>query len=379
MTMTVGFRVDATEQMGMGHLMRCVTLAKALQKHNHSVIFFCGQIEAAWHEWLLNEKLQIVLLTPSSQMQLSVKVPVASESRASDTEQYSNWLAVDQQEDADCLLDALENSCYLDFMVVDHYAIDHLWEVRVAASVGHVMVIDDLANRQHACDLLLDPNYGRAHSDYQEQTERKTRYLLGINYALLRDEFVRHRDNIEAKRLDCREIKHILISMGGADRQWLTTSVIKMIEALPNAETFLINAIFSQTCEQERCLREYLQGARVNVNILVAVDDMAQRMLTADIAFGAGGGTAWERIAMLLPSVVFLIADNQSVVGKAIEETSSGWVIDWREGERQDRLAQCCHHVLQDMADYQRKVSAMLSLCDGLGSQRVVAAMESIK
>ena len=377
--MNIGFRVDATEQMGIGHLMRCVTLAKMLQNNNHTVVFFCGQIETAWHNWLLNEKLQIVLLYPGIQTRVSPRRPSDLEKGVSHSEQYSKWLAVGQQEDADCLLQQLESLFYLDFIVVDHYAIDRVWEVHVASFVGHVMVIDDLANRQHACDLLLDPNYGRVISDYHELTECKTRHLLGINYALLRDEFVHHRETIESKRLKCIEIKHILISMGGADRQWLTTSVIKMIEALPNAETFLINAIFSQTCEQERCLREYLQGARVKVNILVAVDDMAQQMFTADIAFGAGGGTAWERIAMLLPSVVFLIAENQSVVGKAIEETSSGWVIDWREDERQDLLAQCCHHVLQDMTDYQRKVSAMLSLCDGLGSQRVVAAMESIK
>lgn len=295
--MKVIIRVDSSTVIGSGHLMRCLTLAGRMQKeHGAEVHFICRDLEGNLSNLVTKAGFSLHLL------------PRAEHNPR--LEGYAAWLTVTQQQDAgECIqvIDAIGER--VERIVVDSYAINNTWEQMLRPYAKEIMVIDDLANRKHDCDILLDQNfYLNMDSRYQGLAPEQCRMFLGPEHALLREEFYEAR-----KRLRQRDgqIRNILVFYGGSD---LTDETSKAVQALgllhEEYEGFCVDVITGQSNPHKEKVAA-LCSQYDFINYHCQVDNMAEFMNKADLMLGAGGATTWERLFLQLPAIVTAIAENQ--------------------------------------------------------------------
>ena len=207
--MRVAFRVDSSTVLGSGHVMRCLTLAHALKQRSAEILFISRELAGNMCDHVAAEGFPVV------------RLPIGSSASKSDTcapqiavNAESPWMS--WEEDAKLTSRVIEEWGKADWLIVDHYALDSGWEASLRPSTGQIMVIDDLADRQHDCDLLLDQNfYEGLDRRYCRLVPGTCRKLLGPKYALLRPEFIRARANLQ-ERSDA--VRRVLIAFGGVDR-----------------------------------------------------------------------------------------------------------------------------------------------------------------
>ncbi|MDP4840374.1 MAG: UDP-2,4-diacetamido-2,4,6-trideoxy-beta-L-altropyranose hydrolase [Alphaproteobacteria bacterium] len=195
-----------------------------------------------------------------------------------------------------------------DLLVIDHYDLDITYEQYFRTYAKKILVIDDLANRNHDCDILLDQTYGRNAKDYQDLVPENCKILTGSDYVLLRKAFIEMRPMALEKRRKTKEIKRILISMGGSDPQNHTLQALEMIKETGFKGEIDIVLGFKE--KSKTAILDFLKGMpnlyRVHVN-----PNMVQLMYEADLAIGAAGSSVWERCCLWLPQVVMITAENQ--------------------------------------------------------------------
>ncbi|WFP50629.1 UDP-2,4-diacetamido-2,4,6-trideoxy-beta-L-altropyranose hydrolase [Methylomonas sp. EFPC3] len=301
MSLKVAIRADASVQMGSGHVMRCLTLADALRERGAEVAFISREhpgnlfslIEASGH---------LLLRLPES-------------TSAPDTRlAHAAWLGTTQTEDAQQTAAALRQFGDPDWLIVDHYAIDAEWEAILRPMVGRIMVIDDLADRRHDCELLLDQNfYISPEQRYRSWVPQSCDLLFGPEYALLRPEFLVAANFSRAR--DGR-IRRILVFFGGSDPTGETVKALQAFDLLGWTETE-IDVVVGKT-NPRNPLIEALCDKYANIHFHCQTSDMAHLCATADIAIGAGGSANWERFKLGLPTMIVLTADNQCETMQAL-------------------------------------------------------------
>lgn len=300
LSMSIVFRADASVQIGTGHVMRCLTLADALQSAGHVCRFICRAHAGHLAELIGRRGFPLVLLSEPD-----IGLP-----RYSDDVAHAAWLGKPWRIDAQETIAAL-NGLKTDCLVVDHYAIDHRWHKVLRSFADKILVIDDLADRRLDCDLLLNQNHGVTESQYRNLLSPACRLLLGAKYALLRPEFSALRPQAIEKRKNHRGIERILVSMGGTDADNVTTMVL---DALQNLDWQITPSVYVVLGSQAPHLAAVVESAKrhpLAVSVSVDVNDMAMRMLQADLAIGAGGATTWERCCLGLPALIVVTAENQ--------------------------------------------------------------------
>lgn len=297
--MKIAFRVDASERIGSGHLVRCATLAGALRQQGAQVLFLCRALPAAWGDWLARQGLAWVDLGPA-----------AATYRASPGEPaHADWLGTDWQTDAADAQRALGEEAW-DALVVDHYALDAGWERQLRAKARRILAIDDLADRPHEVDLLLDPNL---HDDmarrYAGRVGAGTRQLLGPRFALLRPEFAAARQAMPPRG---ESVQRVLVFFGGFDARNATGRVLEALDELRRSGVgpFAVDAVIGALHPAREALQAFC-AERQSWACHVQTERMAELMAEADLAIGAGGGATWERCALGLPTLAVAQADNQ--------------------------------------------------------------------
>lgn len=295
--MTAVFRVDASTQIGSGHVMRCLTLAQKLKKEKQADVYFVMRLLEGNLINLVKDKGFTVLTLPET--------PVNNDLRG-----YAKWLTVSQNQDADDMKAVISEFLDIDLLVVDSYAIDYIWENKLRPYVKQIMVIDDLANRKHNCDILLDQNfYLNKEERYKRLVPENCKLYLGPKFALLRDEFYKVKANLHKRD---GNIKNILVFFGGSDLTNETEKAIKAIELLNNPD-ITVNVVVGVSNKNKEKLKKFcVQNPQFK--FYYQVDNMAELMNEADLAIGAGGTTIWERYFMELPSIVISVADNQTKI-----------------------------------------------------------------
>lgn len=315
--MRFAFRADASLRIGSGHVMRCLALADRLKARGHENFFLVRPHDGHLAEHIRAEGHAVTFL------------PVGGAPRtAADLEgpSHAYWLDGPWIEDASASLAALE-PVRPDWLVVDHYALDARWEAMLVPACGRLLAIDDLADRPHACDMLLDQNPGRRAEDYAALLPAGCVTLIGQRFALLRPEFHALREASLARR-EAPMLRNILVSMGGVDKDNATSTVLDGIEAACLPDIVGVTVISGRDAPWLDKVRSRVADLRLPAEVRVGVRDMAQHMLQADLAIGAGGGTAWERCCLGLPSIVVVLAENQRPGAKALAEAGAAWVID---------------------------------------------------
>ena len=206
---------------------------------------------------------------------------------------------------------------------MDHYGLDEEWERLLRPHAAKIMVIDDLADRRHDCDLLLDQNlFIDGELRYDELVSPACTKLLGPKYALLRKEF---RDAKKNLRERTGEVKRVLVFLGGADPDNITGLSIEALSAPEFLHLQVDVVIGLQNPNREKI--ERLVHARPRTALHIQAANMAELMCAADLSIGAGGSTTWERLSLGLPSIIIPIAKNQIPIALGINEVGCGIVI----------------------------------------------------
>jgi UDP-2,4-diacetamido-2,4,6-trideoxy-beta-L-altropyranose hydrolase len=289
----IAFRVDASNQIGTGHFMRCLTLADALKQRGVQIRFVSRR---------LPEHLRSMLVTKGHEFALldSVQNDVALHELA-----HAHWLEVSQAQDAADSIRALSDRTW-DWLIVDHYALDSRWESVLRQTAKKILVIDDIADRQHDCDVLLDQNfYADMQASYTGKVPAKCQLLLGLRYALLRDEFRQLHEQIKPRT---GPVKRILVFFGGVDADNYTGHAIEALSEINISDLHVDVVIGAQ--HPRRAEIETTCAAQGFV-CHVQTNRMAELMAAADLAIGAGGSATWERCCLGLPTLAFCIAENQ--------------------------------------------------------------------
>jgi len=305
------FRTDASRKIGTGHIMRCLTLAEALKKKGAQCHFICREHSGNLIEHIIKRGFIVKNLS------IIAKEIVSDESNRNVHSEYASWLGADWETDAAETKGCVGNTVY-DWLIVDHYALDERWEKALRSRCRRLMVIDDLAERPHDCDFLLDQNLGRNKSHYHHLVPENCTVLTGPHYALLRPEFAAFRDYSLQRRANPK-LKHLMISMGGVDQINATGRVLEAIKACALPDDLRITVVMGSNApwlSQVETLAEQLpQPTKVMVN----VQNMAQLMADSDLAIGAAGSTSWERCCLGVPALILIVAANQRESAMALE------------------------------------------------------------
>ena len=297
----IAFRTDANSEIGTGHFMRCVTLADELRKYDFEICFVSRGMPEYLTQMLNVRNIEFYALTESSKTEKF------------DELQHSRWLKTSQLEDAMQTISAIGTRRF-DWLVVDHYALDHRWETHLRVLAKQIMVIDDLADRQHDCDVLLDQNYHQdLHMRYAGKVPQDCQLLLGPTYALLRKEFKEVRSCLKSR---VGKVKNVLIYFGGVDIDNLTGTTLR---ALINLNLHLhVDVVIGQ--QHPKILEIKALCNSNNFGYHVQTNNMAILMATADLAIGAGGASSWERCCLGLPSIVIATAVNQVSISNELNK-----------------------------------------------------------
>ena len=355
----ITFRTDASINIGTGHVMRCLTLADALREEGANCEFICRE-----HSGHLNEYIR-------SKGYVVHGLPIFSETDTDLT--HSHWLGATQMQDAQVCTPTL-NRIKPDWLVVDHYALDARWESLLAPYYHRLMAIDDLADRPHACQLLLDQTFGRATEDYRAWVPNDCTLLCGSRYALLRPEFAALREYSLQRRVNPK-IKHLLITMGGMDKDNLTSKVLTALRGCPLPQECVITVVMGAPAPWLTDVQQQAQIMPWPTTVVVGANNMAQLMADSDLAIGAAGATAWERCCLGLPTMMMVLAENQSAVACNLVTAGAVKII-----EPKDNLIQQISTLLPRLIMNQNELIDMITssarIVDGSGATAVIAQME---
>lgn len=346
--MKVLVRTDASLSVGSGHLVRCLTLADQLRSQGAIVAFACRDLPGAMIELLMSCGYQCA--------------------RLSSGEDISEQAFLDARETIEATRSLFPDG--VDWLVVDHYLLEAKWERLLRPHVHKLLVIDDLADRPHDCDLLLDQNYKSAQR-YQNFVKEDCRLLLGPDYALLKPEYAEYR----GMNRPCSEIvQRVLVFFGGTDEPDMTGLALEALTS-PELSHLEVDIVIGANYQHREALSKQ-STMRSRTVIHRPRPHLADLMHQADIAIGAGGVTNWERMCLGLPSVVIAIADNQIPISRQLDAegairflgTSASVTIEVLQRALVDEIGG--HRYLQ-------RARIGMKKCDGLGTTRVIDALRA--
>lgn len=345
----VVFRVDASIDIGSGHLMRCLTLADALKPSNIEVVFVCKKSPGSMEELIESRGFDCMSIGSSPERGIEGD---ASETAAALNRRFPNGV---------------------DWVVVDHYGLDIQWEKRMRPFARHLLVIDDLANRPHDCDLLLDQNfYAGLESRYVDLVPNTTRCLLGPAYVLLRPEFA------QAGKMSRRRDGHvgrILVFFGGSDPTNQTLYALEGIDALQRPD-IRVDVVVGSANPHWESVKAYCD-LRSWASFHRQISNMAELISAADLGIGAGGAAMWERCVLGLPTLTVVFADNQVQTTEDVARTGAivylGWANDLTGKEYADAISRFLDRP-DDLVTVSTKALELMDASND-GAEAVVRAM----
>lgn len=366
--MNIAFRTDSSYQIGTGHLMRCLTLADELARRGHEILFVCRELEGNVYSLVRERGHDLALLSPPP----SPGWVSAGEGAPA----HAAWLGASQELDAKQTVTALgQGGAPLDWLIIDHYAIDANWESLLQTWCANLMVIDDLADRPHACGLLLDQNlHSEMECRYQELLPGTCHTLLGPKFALLRPEFVQARRELRTRT---GVVQRVLVFFGGIDAD---NATLKSIEALSLTchSQLTVDVVIGKGNPHQTELRRYCEGCP-ELRLHVQTERIAGLMAAADLAIGAGGIATWERCALGLPALVIALAYNQEVITDAVATTGAIRYLGAHNRGLKGRIPEEIQALLVSPEILKRMSERAAALVDAQGCTRVADKLEEMR
>lgn len=354
------FRVDASLYIGSGHVVRCLTLAKALKKKGAYCKFICKSHQNNLIKKIKKENFDVATIPNFTK---NNSTPIKKKKG------YSNWLESTWKEDVNQTIDILNKKKKIDWLIIDHYGIDKRWEKRIRPYTKKIMVIDDLANRNHDCDLLLDQNLvDNFKNRYKNLVSKNCITFLGPKYALLQSEYSKLHLTTP---LRIGPSKNILIYFGASDRNNLTYLTLALLLKL-NKNNITINIVIGSNSLQNKKIKE-LSKKNTNIKVYNNLKSLAYLMTKADLAIGACGTTTWERCCVGLPSIVITVASNQKAIAKELHKLG---LIRWL-GHKNKITKKLFFSILKECVDLNLKIwsGACKLVTDGSGAEKIASIL----
>ena len=356
------FRTDASLQIGTGHVMRCLTLADALKASGAKCRFICREHPGHLLDLIKQRGYEAIGLPRAACLSTLEYSHDGTEQLA-----HAEWLGVDWHTDA-VQTQAAINGQQVDWLIVDHYAIDNRWEYALKSQYHHLMVIDELADRKHICDVLLDQNLVAAmETRYHDKVPAHCTCLIGPEYALIRPEFSALRSDSLARRKE-PVLARLLIFMGGSDPGNETCKVIlgiKLSKKYWNHIDVVVGLGFPALLALKDSLASLPSAA-----LHIQTPDMAKLMALADVAVTAGGSVTWEKCTLGLPSLVVVLGENQRLIATSMHERGALRMLGTNTDLTPAVYAKYLDNLqLEDLAPM---VNCTMTICDGSGTQSVL-------
>lgn len=346
--MKVLIRADAALSIGSGHVLRCLTLAQQLQAHGAQVSFACRELPGH-----VQDKVRAAGFACHS---LPAHYPGETTQRA---EAAIHW-----QADLAALHAVLDEAAQFDWLLVDHYGLDAQWQRGARTLAARIAVIDDLANRPHDADLLLDQNLTATPEAYAGLLPASCQRLLGPRYALLRPEFSAAPMAIRA------QAERVLVNFGGVDAGGETFKAMAALAGLP-VQADIVAGGANPAWD---ALQAQAKG-QASWTLHRHVADFASLMRRADVFLGAGGSTSWERAALGLPTLCIAVADNQEPNARALHAAGVHHYLGRDRAVDAEQVRAALVDLLNDAPRRQQYAERSRALVDGQGARRVAAAM----
>ena len=340
MNETVIFRADASTEIGTGHVMRSLALAQGWQRAGGQAIFAQAESTPSLDRRLCSEGIDLVRLET---------VPGSSEDAAQTLAQARTHEA--------------------SWIIADGYCFRAAWQKQIKDAGFRLLLVDDYGHAEHYyADLVLNQNL-HAQAGLYAQRQPHTRLLLGTGYAQLRREFLEWRTwRREIPPVACK----VLVTLGGADPDNVTGKVIQALACLRDVEAVVIVGGSNPNLTS---LQSAIRNSQSAIRLVVDIANMPELMTWADVGVSAGGFTSWELAFMGLPSIVIVIAANQTVVAAALDREGVTVNLGEHAQVSVEQIAAALQSVLADSGRRARMSRRGRVLVDGLGVDKVITRM----
>ncbi|WP_100401666.1 UDP-2,4-diacetamido-2,4,6-trideoxy-beta-L-altropyranose hydrolase [Bacillus sp. FJAT-42315] len=354
--MNVIIRTDASIEIGTGHVMRCVTLAKQLVREGAKITFVCRELEGNVIDFIYSQGFHVGILP--------------NERKKEDLcwTQY-HW----KQDATETKAVIQESNRQIDLLIVDHYGLDARWESELRSVCPKIMIIDDLANRPHNCDLLLDQTFGETGESYQNLIPPSAVGLYGLQYAILRDQFKYYRKQTFNYNQD--DIR-IHLFFGGIDENNYTFKFSDLILShFPNVKIMsIVGRKFEFVLDLQQLERKYEGRFEWKKNI----PNMAEYMQKCDIAFGAPGTATWERACVGLPSAYLAINKNQVNILENLQERGLCLFLGEASTIQTSTLISRLREFLTSPDLLRQLFVSSVNNVDGLGKNKIIQVLKEL-
>jgi UDP-2,4-diacetamido-2,4,6-trideoxy-beta-L-altropyranose hydrolase len=379
-------RADAAVNIGSGHVMRCLALAKWAIQYGVHCVLLTREPQPALSNKLIDLGVTSLCLTVTAELQTAVSTiyPTIYPYR------HSHWLDISEATDAKLSSQAIQQQTDKFgtaplFIMLDHYALAAPWE-KLMASHAPVLCVDDLSDRPHQCQWLVDQTYGKTSDDYRDLTPASCITWIGAEYSLLRPEFKQIRAHFQRLAPSVDEKLRLLITLGGVDEHNVTMQVLGLLAHTQLAQATQLLAKLSITLvlgaanPHRAVLAQYCQQLNADIKLIVNSNDMATLMAQHDVCIGAAGSTVWERCALGMPTLMLVLAENQKTIAQNIAAAGAAINLGSIEQLTAEALADELCRLHSDKQHYLSMAENAIAVCDGMGCERVLMAIfEHIK
>jgi len=344
--------------MGGGHLSRCLTLANELKAiANADCLFVMRNHSGHDQKQVLDAGFEVILLPLDFEPDYFCH-------------DYTQWIGSSWRKDAEDTLRAIQawQSTNIDLLVVDHYGLGIDWENHVKAVASKLFVIDDLANRDHCGDFLLDQTCGRQPEEYHKLTPNSMRLFTGEKYCLLRDEFFQFREIALRRRAECTRPQRMVINFGSTDPHNHTVQLLLLLKKIALKFDLILSVIVGRQCPHLAAIKQQCQHMAVPCELLINCQHVAQVLAISDLAIGAAGASTWERCMLGLPTLLIQTASNQSEVINRV--TQRGAAVSMPDNLTAEQLEKALQLLVDNYSEYSQAAAALV---DGSGLAEVVA------
>ncbi len=360
--MKIAFRCDASETIGTGHVMRCLTLARAARTLGHQVFFFVSDIDAVLEQRIAANGIRIIRLP-------SLKYGCQQSSVAIEAEYETSQ----QETEARCFLSTVAGYQH-DWIVVDHYGYGEPWISAVKRAGYCVLLIEDWPHRKVSADLLLDPRPGSIAGDYRGYIEPE-RVLSGSDFNLIREEFFHE---------SCQpsgDVQRVLLNLGGYDYRGISADILDALAREDFVNKLSFTVLLSQSSPAFSHIQSRSQSSEYpfSVNLIDHCDDMAGLYRTHHICIGASGGSLWERVAMRLPTALVIVAENQKPQASYAEDNGLVKVVADYSGTAGSFDTSAFRSLVEFDGVRQSMQDSSSKLIEKSGSRCVIQAVENTK
>ncbi len=331
----IGIRTDANDKIAMGHLVRCMSIARQLRKKNLEVVFISSEDDA--EKFIVENGFSLICLN----------------------NRYD-----EKEQELASLIELIRRE-KIDRLLIDSYEITYEY-MRKLKEICKTIYIDDFNQFQYPVDIIVNYTYGADFELYRTNGYKREQILLGSKFVPLRPEFAQKRIMIN------QDITSVFISTGGTDHYNVMIRLLTKLQKsqLKDATKYVVTGKFYKFKEEleDLCKQD---GTICNYH---DIQDVHRIMCKSDLAITAGGTTLSELCACGIPTICLSIADNQYSGIKAYEKAEmifyAGDIRD-KKDETLEKVVCMAQYLKSNKAVRKKMGEKAKKIVDGKGASRI--------